>query len=269
MNWFWLSPRSFSMLYLRPAASDVYDLAGQMPVEECGNMLIMMAAALAAGADERLARDNFDLLGQWADYLAEHGASPEHQLCTDDFAGHLAGNVNLSVKAMVGLEAFALLCRRLGAGDAERYERAARSLAVHIAACAQNGVLPLAYGVADSYSLKYNLLFDKLFGFRLLEEFYERETDVYLAHTAKYGVPLDGRRRYTKSDWLLWCAALTDNAEKCRAFYAPVLRYLEATPSRVPFGDWYDADSGAAEHFYNRSVQGGIFAPMLSDVFRG
>lgn len=230
-------------------------------------MLIMTAAALEAGASRELAERNFDLLEKWADYLVRHGMHPENQLCTDDFAGHLAGNVNLTVKAMVGIACFARICRRLGKPQAEPYEGHARTFAAAVERAAQ-GVLPLAYGMEGSYSLKYNLLFDKLLGFGLIgQEVLERETEEYCRRGARYGVPLDVRARYTKSDWILWCAALTDDADKRQALYAPVLRYLRESPSRYPFGDWYDADSGAIENFINRTVQGGIFAPLLLEAF--
>ena len=55
--------------------------------------------------------------GKWADYLKSKGFDPENQLCTDDFAGHLAHNVNLSAKAIVALGAFGRMCEMRGDQD--------------------------------------------------------------------------------------------------------------------------------------------------------
>lgn len=71
------------------------------------------------------------------------------------------------------------------------------------------------------------------------------------------------RASYTKADWILWAAALTDDAKKVEALYRPVLDYLAKSPSRKPFGDWYDVETGVIEHFFNRTVVGGVFAPLL------
>ena len=60
--------------------------SSQMPVEECGNMLLCVAAACRAKNDTAYAKKHFDVLKQWADYLTEFGYNPENQLCTDDFA---------------------------------------------------------------------------------------------------------------------------------------------------------------------------------------
>ena len=261
------SPRTNQMLYVRPAASNVYDKNCQMPVEECGNMLIMTAAALAAGADRSLAKKNFPLLKKWVKYLEKFGLRPDNQLCTDDFAGHLAGNVNLSVKALVGIESFAIVCKMLGKEElAAEYEGRAKDFAARFKASVGGGVMPLAYGQSDTYSLKYNILFDKLFGFDLIgQEICERETAYYIEKNERYGVPLDTRETYTKADWILWAAALTDDREKAEALYLPVVRYLRESSTRVPFGDWYYARRGDIVHFINRSVVGGIFAPLLEE----
>ena len=259
------SPRTNQMLYIRPAESEVYDKNCQMPVEECGNMIIMQAAAIVAGADKSLAREQFDLLAKWVKYLEEYGLSPENQLCTDDFAGHLAGNVNLTIKALVGIEAFSLICRALGKEElAEEYEDKARAFADAFRVKVGPHILPLSYGGTDTFSIKYNILFDNLFGFSLIgQEVCEAETAYYIQKSNRFGVPLDTREDYTKADWILWAAALTDDREKCETLYGPVVNYLAQTPSRVPFGDWYDSTRGDIVHFINRSVVGGCFAPLL------
>ena len=81
----------------------------QMPVEECGNAILTIAAATRADGNRTMADENRELLQVWADYLVENGYNPENQLCTDDFAGHLAQNCNLSIKAIVALGAFGQL----------------------------------------------------------------------------------------------------------------------------------------------------------------
>ncbi|MGC8862158.1 MAG: glutaminase domain-containing protein, partial [Armatimonadota bacterium] len=69
----------------------------QMPVEESANMLIMVCAMAHIDGDAKYARRYWDLLTRWADYLRARGLDPENQLCTDNFAGYLAHNTNLSI----------------------------------------------------------------------------------------------------------------------------------------------------------------------------
>ena len=126
----------------------------------------------------------------------------------------------------------------------------------------------------STFSLKYNMAFDVLFGSGLFDsDVRERETDTYIAKSNAYGVPLDTRSTYTKSDWILWTTVLTDDIEKRKALIAPVAKFLRETATRYPFSDWYYSDSGLIRGeinrhglhggFKNRTVQGGIFAPLL------
>ncbi len=263
-------PRTAQALYLRSKGSNAYNYREQMPVEECGNMLIMTAAALLFGADQKTAKDNFDLLNQWVEYLEKFGLKPEEQLCTDDFAGHLANNVNLAIKALVGIESFSVICDNLGKTElAKEYLKKAKVFAEELKKEVGNGIMPLAYGQKDSYSLKYNILFDKLFGCNLIgQDICEKEVDYYITKSNRFGVPLDTRKDYSKTDWILWCAALTEDSEKCEKLYAPIVKFLEESPSREPFIDWYGTVKGEYISFRNRTVQGGIFAPLLHSALK-
>src|SRR5436190_5334985 len=109
----------------------------QMPVEESGNLLILLAAVAQIEGNPGFAKLYWKQLAQWAEYLKAKGFDPENQLCTDDFAGHLAHNVNLSAKAIIGLGSFAKLCELRGRAEksgelnakAQEYFRVARGFA--------------------------------------------------------------------------------------------------------------------------------------------
>ena len=120
----------------------------------------------------------------------------------------------------------------------------------------------------QGWSLKYNLVWDKLFGLELLpDSFYSQETKSYLARSNTYGIPLDSRSALTKSDWLLWCAAMADE-DDFAAFLHPVARYVRETPSRVPFSDFYHSEDGVSARFIARTVQGGLYMPLLMDRWK-
>lgn len=244
--------------YLYPAGTDIYDPAYQMPVEECGNMLIMLEAARTFGADPALAQSCRPLLDKWVRYLVEYGEDPDEQLCTDDFAGHLAHNVNLAAKAVVGVACYARLTGDEGAAGQAR-AMAARLLDK----IGDKGNTPLTLD-GKGWSMKYNLLWDKVLGLGLMpDSFYAAETASYLPRINTYGLPLDSRADYTKSDWICWTAAMADDAGVRAALIAPVARVLRETSTRVPFSDWYDTKTGRYVAFIARSVQGGVFALLL------
>jgi hypothetical protein len=87
----------------------------------------------------------------------------------------------------------------------------------------------------------------------------------YTARQNAYGVPLDSRRDYTKSDWILWATAFSSRKAEREALIKPIAAFLRDTPDRVPFSDWYDTVNAKHYHFQNRTVQGGLFMPLLVD----
>ena len=249
---------AYPPFYLFPAGTDVYDPRYQMPVEECGNMLVMLQAAVAFGADPSLKEKYRPLLDKWVQYLVQYGEDPGEQLCTDDFAGHLAHNVNLAAKAVVGVACYGRLT-----GNAV-WEQKAKDMAARLMEkIGARGSTPLTLD-GQGWSMKYNLLWDKVLSLGLMpEEFYTNELQSYLPRMNRFGLPLDSRADYTKSDWICWTAAMAEDDEVRRALIAPIARMLRETTSRVPFSDWYDTKTGRYQAFIARSVQGGVYAPML------
>lgn len=257
--------------YIYPAGCGVYDLADQMPVEECGNMLIMTAAVCEMEGSPDFAAEYYEELKAWADYLLENGADPGEQLCTDDFAGHLSHNVNLAAKAIIGIEAFSRIACRLGKTEtAARFHGQAVRMAKDWEKRADAGDhYSLVFDRPESWSLKYNLVWDKFFGTGLFsEEVFRKESAYYMSKMNCYGIPLDSRRDYTKSDWTLWCAAMAPEKAQSERLVACVADFVRETPDRVPFSDWYDTVSGEYCHFKARSVQGGLFMPILIEERR-
>lgn len=254
--------------YLFPGTVDAYLLNRQMPVEESADMLLMLAACGKADGKYPLAEENLPLLRQWCRYLLDFGDDPGEQLCTDDFAGHLARNVNLSAKAIMGVAAFSLILKDLGhSEEAAQYMEKAKTMADSWVKRADvGGYTSLSFN-GDGWSMKYNLVWDKLLGLNLLpEDFYRREIASYIPRMEKYGLPLDSRAPYSKTDWILWTAAMADS-QTFPKFVAPVANYLRESDSRVPFSDYYDTQSGRYEKFIARSVQGGLYMPLLIDCW--
>jgi hypothetical protein len=240
----------------------------QMPVEESANMLIMMDALGRAQGNQHLAEQYWPQLTKWADYLLTDGLDPANQLSTDDFAGHLAHNANLSIKAIEGIDAYAQMATKVGKMDiAGKYATAAKQMAAQWAVMALDGDhYKLAFDKPGTWSQKYNLVWDMLLGMELFPPSVRKtEMAFYLQRLNQYGLPLDNRADYTKLDWELWTATLSDEPGQFTALMDPIAKWLRETPTRVPLGDWYDTKTGVALHFQARSVVGGVFVKALAD----
>jgi hypothetical protein len=240
----------------------------QMPVEESGNMLLMIAALAQVDGNANFAQSYWPLITKWAEFLKKEGLDPGNQLCTDDFAGHLAHNANLSIKAILALAAYGQMAGTLGHNDVkDSYTKLARDYAARWVEMDRAGDhFGLTFNNPDSWSQKYNLVWDQLLNLHVFpDEVRIKELAYYMKHSNKFGLPLDNRADYTKIDWLTWSASLATSKDEFATLFHPAFTFTNESTSRVPLSDWYDTKTGKQVGFQARSVVGGMFIRMLTD----
>ena len=261
------------------AAHDVgaYTLAnGQtyqedMPLEETGNMLIMTTAIAIADGNADYAAKHWETLTIWSNYLAEEGLDPENQLCTEDFAGHLAHNANLSAKAIMAIAGYGRLAKMLNKPEeAKKYTEMAKKMAIEWERKANDGDhYRLAFDRPDTWSQKYNFVWDKTLGMNVLPtEIMKKEVAFYLKNQNKYGLPLDNRFTWGKIDDTVWSATMADSESDFQELIRPIWKYVNETSSRVPLGDRYETLNADYINFRARSVVGGVFMKSLDHYLR-
>ena len=244
------------------------DVSGKMPVEESGNMLILLGALSEIEGNTTYADRYWPTITKWANFLISKGYDLDNQLSTDDFAGHLAHNVNLSGKSIEALGAYAKMAQMRGE-DAEsaRVRKIAEGMSKQWQDAAKDGDhYKLAFDRPGTWSQKYNIVWDKILGFDLFPASVdEAEVAYYKTKLNRYGLPLDSRETYTKLDWTLWSAALTNRKADVEALAAPIYDFANESPSRDPLTDWYRTIEGTRVNFKARSAIGGVFMPVLNN----
>jgi Domain of unknown function (DUF5127)/Domain of unknown function (DUF4965)/Domain of unknown function (DUF1793)/Ricin-type beta-trefoil lectin domain-like/Domain of unknown function (DUF4964)/TAT (twin-arginine translocation) pathway signal sequence len=243
-----------------------------MPVEESANMLIMTAAVvqrLSSAQASSFASAHYTILHQWAEYLVGNALDPGLQNQTDDFTGFIAHSVNLALKGIIGIGAMSVIAKAAGnTSDAAHYLAVARgyiSQWVSMGLDSSGQHMKLAYDQDGTWSLKYNGFPDRLLGLNLVPTgVATMEAAWYSAQAGAYGVLLDPRNNYTKTDWEMWTAGwLADHGSTRDMLVNGVYGFANTTPQRVPFSDWYVVASGAQQGFADRPVIGGVFPLLL------
>ncbi|KAL0573007.1 hypothetical protein V5O48_008953 [Marasmius crinis-equi] len=240
-----------------------------MPVEESGNMLIMALSYAQKTGDKSQITTYRSLYEQFTSFLITDSLIPANQLSTDDFAGHLANQTNLAIKGIIGIRAMAEIERTLGDNTkAANYSSIASSYVTQWQGFAKSKTGPhltLDYNDDASWGLSYNLLSDKLLKLNLFpQSVYDMQTSWYNTVAQPFGVPLDTRHTYTKSDWEIYTAGLVTNTATRDLFISRVKAYVSNGKNNVPFSDWYETTTGVvAGGFRARPVVGGHLALLV------
>ncbi|TVY25220.1 Glutaminase A [Lachnellula hyalina] len=249
----------------------------KQPLEECGNMLIMTLAYSQRAQDNAYLTQHYNVLKQWTQYLIAEALIPADQISTDDFAGSLSNQTNLALKGIIGIEAMAVIANLTGnSADSSNYTSIAHDYISKWQdyGIAHDAVPPhttLGYGLNDTHGLLYNLYSDQELGLKLVPQaVYDMQSAFYPTVALPYGVPLDTRHNYTKSDWEMFTAAIAGDETK-ELLIKALAAFIGATTTSRPETDLYSAATAGwpgegAGSFMARPVVGGHFALLALEA---
>lgn len=244
-----------------------------MPLEECGNNIIMVLKYAQTSNDTAYLKAHYPILKQWVEYLVQDSLYPSLQLSTDDFAGHLENQTNLALKGIIGIAAMAEISTLAGeSADAQNFSAIATDYISQWETLGSNSAASpphtsLTYNNASTHGLLYNLFNDRLVGTNIVpQRVYDQQSAFYLSVVDAFGVPLDTRNRFwTKGDWEIFCAAVAGQ-ETRDMFVSRYAKFVGETTSANPMSDLYNTDDGTQVegiNFRARPVVGGVFALMV------
>lgn len=237
----------------------------EMPLEECGNMIIMTLAYAQRSGDTDYLSKHLPKMEQWAGYLVNESLIPQNQISTDDFAGSLANQTNLALKGIIALKAMGEIGTLTG--DNLTYGATADSyLPQWVSYGLNNASDPphtmLDYNDPTSHGVLYNLYADRLLSLNFVYDYiYTIQSNFYPTVAEAFGVPLDTRHDWVKSDWEMFAAAIAE--ESTRTLLIDLLaKWINETPQTTPFGDLFVGETGdyTGTDFTARPVVGGMFA---------
>ena len=154
--------------------------------------------------------------------------------------------------------------------EAKKFTEMAKRMAIEWERRADDGDhYRLAFDMPGTWSQKYNFVWDKVLGLNILpDRIMKKEVTFYLKTQNKYGLPLDNRFTWGKTDDTVWSATMADSEGDFQELIRPIWKYVNETSSRVPLGDWYETLNADYINFRARSVVGGVFMKSLDHYLR-
>jgi hypothetical protein len=127
-----------------------------------------------------------------------------------------------------------------------------------------NGHFRLQYDLPNTWSQKYNLIFQSILSLDLFpSDVAQMESNFYATKMLDFGIPLDSRSNLTKGDWTSWISAFSTTEQQQDAIWNKLYKFANESPDRVPLSDFYDAATGHVLGFRARPVMGGLFVRAL------
>ncbi|OJJ39227.1 hypothetical protein ASPWEDRAFT_49265 [Aspergillus wentii DTO 134E9] len=247
---------------------------------------------------ENWIKRSYGLWRQWTGYLVEFSLKPENQLSTDDFAGQLALQTNLALKGIVGINAMSKIAEVAGRDEDVAYYKNISD--IYVAKWEEYGMsrdgshAKLAYDWYGSWTTLYNLYADAQLCFHLdgtdiasssnhhhhhqkplhpgdgddkkigfvPRHVYKSQSSWYSYVRQKYGLPLDNRHLYAKTDWEFFAMAVTGQDTRSEILES-VAKWVNETVIDRPLTDLHETEGdGGYPHpdFFARPVVGGHFA---------
>ena len=242
--------------------------AEPMPIEECGNLMVLALAYVQATGDTNWTTRYQDVLRPYADYLVKNSVDIAEQLSSNDAAGALANETNLAIKSAVGLKAFGQLTGLTEYSDIGD-QHAELFFNQGLGTDAEKTHFVLQYpDKRASWKTPYNLYPDVLLDLNTFPKAAHKMGSAFFQSVrAEYGVALDNRQDWAKSDWNMWLAGTFDKNTRDQ-FVDDLWAYMTNGKHNWPFSDRYVStsaqgnDVGVPVLCRARPTVGGHFALM-------
>lgn len=217
--------------------------AEAMPIEECGNLLILALAYAQATGDTDWTDQYLDIFRGYADYLVDNSINIANQLSSNDAAGPLPNETNLAIKAAVGLKAFGELSGLDYYSDVGD-EHADLFFSQGLGTDKEKTHFVLEYpDFPDSWKTPYNIYPDLLLQLDTFPtEAHQMSDDFFSTVRGEFGVALDNRQDWAKSDWNMWLAS-TFSQDTRDEFVDDLWAFMTNGKHTWPFSDRYVSTS--------------------------
>ncbi|KAK3706738.1 hypothetical protein LTR37_012583 [Vermiconidia calcicola] len=216
--------------------------AEEMPVEECGNILLLAYMYQLASGNTEWWKQYSSLFQLYADYLVTNGLYPKAQLSSDDGAGAIANQTGVAIKAAIALNAFGIMTNQSSYSDTGiRFADTLYKDAVGTDAGRTHFTLTM--NEDESWGTQYNLFLDVMLNLTTFPtEVYAMETSFYPTVRAERGLALDSRVDWGKTDWMHFAAATAmapgvENEDVRDMFVNDVHAFLTNGQNTAPFSD--------------------------------